>query len=363
MEALRHASEGELCRYGTRIPSPLLRSRKHATVFKARLRGETGVVYTETKSFRTDALMEALSKSQPQTDGDDTADGNETVDQVRHDARLELITLPRIGDRRDRIGLDQASLLEIYKYLNLDPWLLGQLCRRSSGWTCCTFAEGITNFQLMTSMYYIAWSVNTTLAATSTKAILLAQELISHSRSFSAEPMLDTLLRTSVVSLRDPFGLANLVLLDIISYMEGELDHQRGIEIQSENLSGHGVFGYRHQEKTSDLETKHLASAVKEIGVSIGMVSYCNHLAEIAEQMVLDLQDEVAKLMAPRGDPESSVRANKGWTGHTSMMQSLHLNMKRVWNLKVAAKDLDNRVKAQSNTVSVCLVIFSALLG
>lgn len=125
---------------------------------------------------------------------------------------------------RERISLDQRSLFEVYNYMDLDPWLLGQLCRKSANWTCCTFAEGILNFQLLTSMYYIAWSVNTTSAAPKTKVILMPQEHITYSRCFSSEAMLEELLRTSVIRLQQPFSLASAVLMDVVSYMQCLLD-------------------------------------------------------------------------------------------------------------------------------------------
>lgn len=355
MEALRHVSERELYHRHTQPPYAE-RRRNPVTVFTARLADDTGSIQVETKSYRTDTLVGKLARAQKGM-GDNTVEGHATRNQRLDGACLELISLPKTGENRDRIGLDRDSLVGLYKYLDLDPWLLGQLSRRSSGWTCCTFAEGILNFQLLTSMYYIAWSVNTTGAAIKTKAILMAQEHMVYSRWFSAEAMLQAILQDSVVSIEDPFGLANLVLLDIISYMERELDSQWRAEIRNENLTGHGVFGYGYHEKISSLDTQHLAFAAREMGLCVGMVSYCIRLADLAERMVSDLEDEVEKLhtTTPEGQGPSS-RANR-WTGHSSMIQSLNSNKKKIWNFKVEAKDVDSRVRAQSDTVSISAII------
>lgn len=108
-------------------------------------------------------------------------------------AVLELINLPIIiiRENKERIGLDGKSLLEVYKYMDLDPWLIGQLSRRSSSWTCCTYTGGILDFQLLISMYYIACSVSTSQATTKTKAMLMPQERIFYSRCFAADAMLE----------------------------------------------------------------------------------------------------------------------------------------------------------------------------
>ncbi|KAG6353636.1 hypothetical protein INS49_005344 [Diaporthe citri] len=147
-------------------------------------------------------------------------------------------------------------------------------------------------------MCYIAWSVDTTREATKAKPILMAQEYIIYSRWSSAEAMLAAILEDFVVNLKDPFGLANLVLLYVVSYMEHELDSQWRAEIKNENLTGHGVFGYVYHEKISSLDTQHLTFAAREMGLSVGMASYCNRLADLAERMVSDLEDEVEKLRA-----------------------------------------------------------------
>lgn len=356
MEALRHIAEGELYYRDTHFPWPERKSNP-VTLFTAQLADDTGRLKVETKSCRVDTLREELSTAQPKMGDEITMDGQATArDNTPRNTSLEVIILPRMGERRrHRIGLDRDSLLEVYKYLDLDPWLICQLCRVSSSWTCCTFAEGILNFQLLTSMYYIAWSVNTSQGTTKTKAILMAQEHICYSRWFSADAMLEAILKASVVSLKDPFGFANLVLLDIISYMERELDSQWGVEVRNENLTGHGVFGYGHHEKISSLDTQHLAFAAREMGICIGMVSYCIRLAELAEQMVSDLRDEVQKFRRATQDGRHTSFLAKPWTDHSSFIQSLDSSKKRVWNFKVEAKNLDNRVRAQSDTVSTLL--------
>lgn len=359
MEALRHIAEGELYHRGSHSPWPE-QKRNPVTLFKARLADDTGGLQVETKSCRVDTLREQLPTSQPKM-GDETTKESQAAarDHKLSSASLELIIIPRIGERRrDRIGLDRDTLLEVYKYLDLDPWLLSQLCRVSSSWTCCTFAEGILNFQLLTSMYYVAWSVNTSQGTTKTKAILMGQEHICYSRWFYADAMLEAILKASVVSLEDPFGLANLVLLDVISYMERELDSQWGVEVRNENLTGHGVFGYGYHDKISSLDTQHLALAAREMGICIGMVSYCTRLADLAEQMVSDLRHEVEKLRtATQDERHTSFPANIR-TDHLSFIQSLDCSKKKVWNFKAETKDLDNRVRAQSDTVSISVQCF-----
>ncbi|KAH8767322.1 hypothetical protein F5883DRAFT_554810 [Diaporthe sp. PMI_573] len=67
--------------------------------------------------------------------------------------------------------------------------------------------------------------------------------------------------------------------------------------------------------------------------------------------MVSDLQDGIEKFpTAPQDGGQSHVQAT-GWTNHSSIIQPLHSNKKRIWNLKIEAKDLDNRVRAQSGTI------------
>lgn len=357
MEALRHATERELYHRVTQPPYAGRRTNP-VTVFSARLADDTGL-QIESKKCRTDTLLEKLSKTQPGAGGDCTAEEDAAKDCELSSTHVELISLPKIGEDGDRIGLDRDSLIEVYKYLDLDPWLLGQLCRGPSGWTCCSFATDILNFQLMTSMYYIAWSVNTARGSTKTKAILIARQHIVYSRWFSTESLIMQLLETSIIKPEDPLSLANVVLLDIISYVERELDAQWKAEIWIENLTGHGVFAYRHHEKMSSLDTQHLAFAAKEMGICTGIVSYCIRLTDIAERMVSDLEDEAEKFHTTAQEGRWTSLRPDFWTGYSSMIQSLNSNKKRIWNSKVDAKDLDSRVKAQSNTVSLLFFLFS----
>ena len=101
---------------------------------------------------------------------------------------------------------------------------------------------------------------------------------------------------------------------------------------------------------------------MREVEVAVGTTSYCIRLADLAEQMVSDLQDEIEKFpAAPQDGGQNHVQATV-WTNHWSMIQSLHLNKKRIWNLKIVARDLDNRVRAQSGTVSILVVILQCCL-
>ena len=126
----------------------------------------------------------------------------------------------------------------MYKYLDLDPWLLGQFRHYQAGWTCCNFAKGILNFQLQTTMYYMAWLVNTRLGtSTRTKAILIPHDHISVSHWFHTEARFEAILRASIISLQDPLGLANLVLLNLIKLIGCQLYRPWHTEIRSERLS------------------------------------------------------------------------------------------------------------------------------
>jgi hypothetical protein len=123
-------------------------------------------------------------------------------------------------------------------------------------------------------MYYIA-------------AILIPHDHISVSHWFHTEARFEAILRASVISLQDPLGLANLVLLDLIKLIVGcQLYRPWHTEIRSERLSGHGTFGSGQDVNPSDLGTQHLASAAREVGVAVGTTSYCIRLVDRAEQMV-----------------------------------------------------------------------------
>lgn len=307
------------------------------TIFRARIPDETGILQIETSQCRGSTLLGKLAED----------------DYLPHGPALEMIILPRESRNGGRIALDPGTLLEVYKHLDLDPWLLGQLYRTSAGWTCCAHgsAKGILNFQLLTSMYYIAWSVNLTPSATKTKVILMAQEHIDYSKCFSSEDMLDHHVRRSIIALQQPFGLANAVLLDVVSYMQSLLDEQWEIEVTTENLTGHGVFGYGYHEKMSSLDTQHLASAARETGLSVGMIGWCIRLGDIAERMASDLEDEVDRFRASTRGRPTSVQAHR-WTDLASYMRSFDSTKKMIWNSKMESRDLENRVKAQADTVS-----------
>lgn len=203
-------------------------------------------------------------------------------------------------------------------------------------------------------MYYIAWLVNMTGAATKTKVILMVHEHIVNSRWFSAQVRFEAILEDSVVSLEDQFGLPNLGLLDVISYMECELDSQWRAEIKNKNITGHGEFGYDYHEKISSLDTQHLAFAAREMVLLVGMVNYCIRLADLAERMVSGLEDEVEKL-------RTTTQQSNYWTSLSSMVLSLDLNKKKIWNFKVETKDVDNRVRAQSDALSILFLLFSGI--
>lgn len=340
MEALRHFSEREAYHQASRNPPPE-RTSVPVTILKAHIPDETGILQIETTRCWGSALLDTLAED----------------DALPRGPALELISLRRERGNSQRIGLDRGTLLEVYRYLDLDPWLLGPLYRTSAGWTCCGFARGILNFQLVTSMYYLAWSVNTTGPRTKTKAILMAQEHVGYSRCFSSENMFDHVVRESIINLQQPFSLANAVLLDVVSYMQCMLDEQWETEVATENLTGHGVFGYRYHERLhGSLETENLASAARETGLSVGMIGWCFRLGEIAEKMASDLEDEVDRFRAStRGRPTASVEAGHLGTdlaSQGSYMRALDSVKKIIWNSKMEARDLENRVKAQSETVS-----------
>lgn len=343
METLRQFSEREVYNQALRNPPPE-RRRVSVTIFKARIPDETGLLQIESRQCWGSTLLNKLVED----------------DNLPHGPALEMIILPRESRNGGRIALDPDTLLEVYKYLNLDLWLLGQLYRTSAGWTCCAHssAKGILNFQLLTSMYYIAWSVNVTPSATKTKAILIEQEHIDYSKCFSSEDMLEHYLRTSIIVLQQPFGLANAVLLDVVSYMQSLLDEQWEIEVTTENLTGHGVFGYGYHEKMTSLETQHLASAARETGLSVGMIGWCIRLGEIAERIASDLENEVDQFRASTRGRSTSVQA-RSWADLASYMKSFDSTKKTIWNAKMEARDLENRVKAQADTVSAEISRFS----
>lgn len=89
MEALRHIPEGDMHR---RPPFLSLEKKRHsATIFSARLADETGVLEVETNTYRTDNLVEELSRTQPQVGDNNTVEGHTARDNFRQDAHFELI--------------------------------------------------------------------------------------------------------------------------------------------------------------------------------------------------------------------------------------------------------------------------------
>lgn len=353
MEALRHISERDVYRYTAQRSFPDLKQH-HINVTRAQACNDTGAIQVETTSCRANTLMgELLKAAQPHHGSNASASIAEWTPATG--PSLELIHLPTLRETRERISLDQQSLLDVYTYLDLDPWLLGQFCRRSASWTCCVREKGILNFQLLTSMYYIAWSVNTTSATgPKTKAILMPQEHIGYSRCFAAEAMLEELVRSSVIGLQQPFGLANFVLLDVISYMQTLLDEQWTAEVKKENLTGHGVFGYGDNKKIANFDTRHLAFAAREIGLSVGMVSWCVRLAKLAERIVSDLKGEVEEFRASaeNGQAQAEVCQAHQWAQDlSSVTNSLNSAKKIIWNFQREVEDLDNRVRSQFDTV------------
>lgn len=127
----------------------------------------------------------------------------------------------------------------------------------------------------------------------------------------------------------------------------------------NEALSGHGVFGYgdhNKSKKINTLDTEHLALAAREIGLSVGMVGWCMRLSELAERIVSDLEQEVDRFRTESRNRQSISLQSHQWTQElSSAVHFLNSAKKIVWNFQVEAKDLDNRVKAQSGIVSLAL--------